>query len=246
MARKGTRAEKPQEAVLRDIEQAKERLVELRSNVARVREKYISPDYLAGGGQQPPRGTAAEIEAARGMQEYIEWGDAEIARLEAELPKAWAVFSGLSDTPGRLPGSDEDLAAELSALESRRKSLAFLAGRFREDYHERLDNLLNEYVGRFDALVAGDKFGEFEVEESARLWAFKDDAFRARLHAGVDAHRADAFSPGTRSSWQEECDLLNRQIVRRQSELRAREAERAAAEAETAKQAALGAVTGDT
>ena len=225
MPARRTRQEVSLDRVLGDVERGREQVRELRENLHLVRQGYLPPERFTEPHQ------AKEREQAELRRDYIESVEAEIARIEGEIEKAWAVAGGLSDAPDRLPGSDEEIAAQAEALEARREALVALRGRHREDRHDAIDALLAEHVARFEALVSSE-LGAWEIEEAGKLWAYLDPALAERLHAAVDARPESDFAQGSRATWKSEIATLRRQAERRRKELALRQQEREAREAE--------------
>lgn len=222
MPARRTRQEVSLDRVLGDVERGREQVRELRENLHLVRQGYLPPERFTEPHQ------AKEREQAEHRRDYIEQVEAEIARIEGEIEKAWAVAGGLSDAPDRLPGSDEEISKQGAALEERRQALAARRGTFREDHHDRVAAVLAERRSYTDALLAS-PLGATEIEQLAAAWVWRDPTFAEALHAAVDA--MEGLSDG-RSSWQAEIDLLARQAERRRRELQLREQEREAREAE--------------
>jgi hypothetical protein len=237
MARTRTRATSRSEAsadkVLTEIEVLQDRERQVSVLLQQQRQGLLPAGYL-----KPEKATAEEIQAQEEKAAIVAGLEQQLAETRAEIKQKWDVVGGLSDPSGRLPGSDVEITQQINALETRLTQLRALDGRHRQTYHERLDFLLNQYGDRFEALVNGDGFGEFEAEEAAKLWPFLDPAFRARLHQGVDEHPAAMFAPGSRSSWEAERALVIKQISRRTAELALRASEKDAAEAEERKKQA--------
>lgn len=229
---KRSKAEVTLDKVLGDIEQGKRYQADNLRKLHEARRGFVPPSRMANA-------TSEELARAHEQETYIAALEAEAERFERELAKAWDFAAALADPVGRLPGTDEDLASGIAALESRRSALVASSPRYREDAHREADAHLDEHAARFEALLAASRLGEWEFEELARLWPFVDNAFRARVHDGIDALPASEFAAGSRSSFEAELAMLGRQIQRRRAELEAREAERAVAEAEAAKARAL-------
>lgn len=84
--------------------------------------------------------------------------------MEGELRKAWDYYGGLSDSTGRIEVPAEDLEAQIAALTERRRALDKMAGRFREDVHDQVDQVLAFHVERLNALLAS-PLGAGEIQE---------------------------------------------------------------------------------
>jgi hypothetical protein len=234
MARK-TRAEVSIDKVLKDIETAQKQLAELRTNKALVAQK-IEPMGAVS------EFTEDEAKIHAGKIRFVEESEVEIERLESEIAKAWAFCAGLGEEPGRSKASDDELGSQLAALEGRQQRLLRLRGTFKEDFHDQIDAVITFHRDRIDALLAS-PLGAEELEELGRVWSWRDESFREALHAAIDSddHLLGArdFAEGSRSSWQAELDLLNRQIARRRAEIELRESERQFAAAAQVREQAL-------
>ncbi len=220
---KRTRTERTLDGVLNDIQAGQGFLEETRRQLHAARRGHlpVRPELS--------KATTAELQAWDERAELIAHLEGEERRLVENLALAWDVAAGLSEPPGRLPGSDEEVAAQVRALEARRSALARKAGTFAEDRHDAVEALLAFHAERLDALLAVSPVGAGEVEEIVRLWSVRDPALAEALHAAVDAEEGLAEN---RAGWQAELDLLARQAERRRRELELRAQERAAVAAE--------------
>jgi hypothetical protein len=235
-----TRAELSQDQVLHQIEDANKRISEMRQEVDEARQGHLSPEYLARTAfGTVPAGTPEEIAAARETQDFIDARVKEINRLDNELTKAWHYFNGLQDTPPgrRSAGSDDEVEAEIAALQGRAKRLGAMRGTFREDAHDALDTILASHRARLTALLtASGPFSDADIEEIIRLWSVRDESLAETLHDMVE--QRSEFPAVSRATWRSELDTLNRQIEKRRRELELRSSERTASEAEKAREAA--------
>lgn len=198
-----------QERLLSEIAGAKETLVTLRQNRAKALQGHLPPPL------EPEKYSAAEIARSLEVQAYVDEASAEIRRLEGELAKAWAHFSGLAETQGRVSVPEADLQAEIDALVARRRELDKKAGSFKEDMHDMLDQVLAFHAERVDALLAS-PLGAGEIRELAASWAWRDPSFAEALHQAVEER---SWPVGTREGWRHEQATIARGISRRQAEL---------------------------
>lgn len=224
-----SKAERTLDQTLAQIEKGQGYLVDVRRQLHAARQGHVPARPLSD------RATAHEIAAWDERAERIAHLEGEEARLVENLRLAWDVAAGLAEPPGRLPGTDAEVEAQMRALEARRSELTARAGSFREDRHDAVDVMLGYQRERLDAILASSPIGAAEVEDVIRLWPVTDPKLAEALHAAVDA---EATLTDGRSNWQDELDLLARQIARRRAELELRAQERAAEEAERERKAA--------
>lgn len=231
---RATNAERTLDAQLAEIEVLKRRLEELRgwrADAARTQIGTVGawrPGPYAAGNY-----TVSELAELERISAYIEECDTGIRELEREIQDKWTLAGGLTDSPDRLAGDDDEIARQASALDDRRRQLEASRGTFAEDQHDRVDAVLAERRSYTDALLAS-PLGATEIEQLAAAWVWRDEGFREALHKAIDAH-PERYTSGVRSSWQAEIDLLGKQAARRRAELSLREQEKAAKEAEAAR-----------
>lgn len=216
--------------LLRAIGEKQDQLVAVRREVNDRRSRFVPPSAFHETDLDDR--ARAEVE-----QDALDALDAAAAKLAAEVEELWAKAASLQDAAGRLPGSDEELEAEIVALEQRRKRLdQEHRGKHAEDAHDVLDGMLAIVRERQNAFLAGPIIGPYELDGILATWALRDPELATLLHATVD--RRQDFAPGTRDQYRAQVDLLERQAERRRRELTLRIEERAVAEAEQERQQA--------
>jgi hypothetical protein len=114
-----------------------------------------------------------------------------------------------------------------------------MAGRFREDAHDSMNALLDQWQQKILGILNSPELGFGEVEQLVAAWPARDPALAEALHGSVDSGTwTREFAEGSREKWRQELDTIARQIGRRRAEMALRESEREAVAAEQRKQQA--------